>query len=76
MKQTIKVRLRDVMAVRDLVNLVSQLSCPVKLLYEDKEVDAKSIMSIFTLDLSDELTLEIDGDCSPEVMDQLAPFMQ
>ena len=71
MKENIKIRLRDVMAVKDLVNIVSQLSCPVKLIYQDQEVDAKSIMSIFTLDLSDELELEIDGDRSEEHTSEL-----
>lgn len=75
MKEIIKVRLKDVVAVRDLVHIASQLPYPVKLHYQEKEVDAKSIMSIFTLDLSDELTLEIDGDCPPELRDQLAPFL-
>lgn len=74
MKHNMKIHLADVMAVKDLVDLVSKFPGSVNLVYADKTVDAKSIMSIFTLDLTGDLQLEIDGNITPEMLESLEPY--
>ena len=53
--EKMKIHLKDVMAVKELVDLVSLLPGHADLVDGDAVVDAKSIMSIFALDLSREL---------------------
>mgnify|MGYP002556467107 CR=1 FL=1 len=73
--EKMKIHLKDVMAVKELVDLVSLLPGHADLVDGDAVVDAKSIMSIFALDLSREFELEIDGEISPEFREKIAPFL-
>ena len=73
--EKMKIHLKDVMAVKELVDLVSLLPGHADLVDGDAVVDAKSIMSIFALDLSREVELEIDGEISPEFREKIAPFL-
>ena len=73
--EKMKIHLKDVMAVKELVDLVSLLPGHANLVDGDAVVDAKSIMSIFALDLSREFELEIDGEISPEFREKIAPFL-
>lgn len=56
---TVEIRLNEVSAINDFVNKVSRLSCDVDLVRGRYVIDAKSIMGIFSLDLSKPISLII-----------------
>lgn len=47
---------------------------PMKLLSDNYNVDAHSIIGIISLDISKPMTLKIDADYSEELFNDLAPF--
>lgn len=47
---------------------------PMKLLSDNYNVDAHSIIGIISLDISKPITLKIDADYSEELFNDLAPF--
>lgn len=58
------IHLKTVERVKDFVKVVSKIECPTDLCSHDNHyiVDAKSIMGIFSLDISKPLTLIINDD--------------
>jgi phosphotransferase system HPr-like phosphotransfer protein len=61
--------------VKALVNIVSRYPFDIDLRAGRHVVDAKSIMGIFSLDLSKPVTLEVyEEDCG-ELMDEIKPFI-
>lgn len=59
---TVEIRLNEVSAINDFVNKVSRLSCDVDLVRGRYVIDAKSIMGIFSLDLSKPISLIIHDE--------------
>jgi phosphotransferase system HPr-like phosphotransfer protein len=70
--QTITVKLDTVQKVKGFVNTVAPLEGDIDLAGERYVVDAKSIMGIFSLDLSKPLTLTIHN---PATAERLVPLM-
>lgn len=64
---TVNVKLNEVSAINDFVNKVSRLSCDVDLVRGRYVIDAKSIMGIFSLDLSKPINLVIHDEETEEV---------
>ena len=64
---TVNVKLTDVSAINAFVNKVSRLSCDVDLVRGRYVIDAKSIMGIFSLDLSKPINLVIHDEETEEV---------
>jgi len=71
---TVKVSLNTVEKVKGFVNTVSPLDGDFDLVSDRYVVDAKSIMGIFSLDLSKTLTLQIHSDVE-KVLPLLAPYI-
>ena len=61
MKET-KIFLGSIEKVKDFVNEVSRLDCDVDIVSGRYVIDAKSIMGVFSLDLSKPVTLQVEND--------------
>ncbi|MDD6484976.1 MAG: HPr family phosphocarrier protein [Clostridiales bacterium] len=73
--KTFNLLLSSINDVKDFVNIVSKYDFDVDLTSGRYVVDAKSIMGIFSLDLSKPIKVEIrDEDCS-EFMDEVSKFI-
>ena len=72
--------LSSIEAVKKFVTLTNNYDFPINLATDKYKIDAKSIMGIFSLDLSKPLQIEVDdsdtGDEKPEeeFIQQLAQF--
>ncbi len=66
---TIKIRLDSIDKVKAFVNIIKQFGCDMDLVAENRRyvIDAKSIMGIFSLDLSKNLNLEIHSESTSEI---------
>ena len=70
------IRLSLVENVNKFVNIVSRYPFEMDLRAGRHVVDAKSILGIFSLDLSRPITLEIYSDECQELMKDIQPFME
>ncbi len=70
------VLLSSINDVKNFVNLVSRFDCDVDLVSGRYVVDAKSIMGIFSLDLSKPIDVEVHNDNCDELMEALKPYIQ
>ena len=73
-----KIMLRTINDVKAFVNAVTKYSFDVDLLSGRYAVDAKSIMGIFSLDLSKEIVIEVHSEECPELTDflnDIKPFI-
>lgn len=71
----ITIRLTAVNQVRDFVNLATQCDFDIDLVSGRYTVDAKSLLGIYSLDLSNPLKVVIYGDDSAEFEQGLAAYM-
>lgn len=69
------IRLSLVENVNKFVNIVSRYPFEMDLRAGRHVVDAKSILGIFSLDLSRPITLEIYSDDCQELMNDIQPFI-
>ena len=73
--KTVMIRLSTIADVRDFVNIVSGTDVDVDLVSGRYVVDGKSIMGIFSLDLSKPIDLNIHAEENvDEVLAILAPY--
>ncbi len=72
--KTTKIMLGSIMDVKEFVNIVSKCNYDVDIVSGRYVVDAKSIMGLFGLDLSKELTVQAHTDNADELFEQLAKF--
>jgi len=73
--KSISICLDTIDKVRSFVNIVSRRDGDFDLVSDRYVIDAKSIMGIFSLDLSKPLRLDIHNvDNYTEVVDELKPF--
>ena len=61
--------------VKDFVNVVSKYPYDIDLRSGRHVVDAKSILGIFSLDLSKPITLEVYSDHCDDLIEELKPFI-
>ena len=73
--KTATIRLSLVENVNKFVNIVARYPFEMDLRAGRHVVDAKSILGIFSLDLSKPITLEIYSDDCQQLMEEIAPFM-
>ncbi len=73
---TFNVLLGSINDVKNFVNIVSKYDYEIDLSSGRYVVDAKSIMGIFSLDLSKPIKVEIHSDDCKALTDELAPFVQ
>jgi len=74
--KTVKVSLNTVDKVKSFVNTVNQLDSDFDLISGRYVIDAKSIMGIFSLDLSKPIELNIHADEDIDaIVEKVTPFI-
>ena len=75
--KTVKISLNSIEKVKSFVQDITHFDCDFNLVSGDAVRDAKSIMGIFSLDLTEELDLSIhtDDDSLTEILNKLAPYL-
>ena len=73
--KSVNLRLSLVENVNQFVNIVSRYPFEMDLRAGRHIVDAKSILGIFSLDLSRPITLEIYSDDCGKLMEEIKPFI-
>ena len=73
--KSVMIRLSLVENVNHFVNIVTRYPYEMDLRAGRHVVDAKSILGIFSLDLSKPITLEIYSDDCGDLLDEIAPFV-
>ena len=75
--KTLKISLNSIDKVKSFVNEISKFDCDFDLVSGRYVIDAKSIMGIFSLDLSKpiELNVHAEGENLDAVMEKLTPYI-
>ena len=73
--KTFNLLLSSINNVKDFVNVVSKYDFDVDLTSGRYVVDAKSIMGIFSLDLSQPIKVEVHSDDCDKFMEELKDFI-
>ena len=73
--KSVMIRLSLVENVNKFVNIVTRYPFEMDLRAGRHVVDAKSILGIFSLDLSRPIALEIYGDNCEDLLKDIAPFI-
>ncbi len=73
---TFEIMLNSINDVKNFVNTVSKYDYEIDLTSGRYVVDAKSIMGIFSLDLSKPIKMEIHHPDCGDLVDELKPFIQ
>lgn len=71
---TTSIILSSIEAVKKFVTMTNSYDFPINLATDKYKIDAKSIMGIFSLDLSKPLKIEVDSDGADELIKQLQQF--
>lgn len=74
--KTFQILLSSINDVKNFVNTVSKYDFEIDLISGRYVVDAKSIMGIFSLDLSKPIALEIHNDDCDALIEEIKPFIQ
>ena len=72
--KTLNITLNSIEDVKAFVNIVSKYNYDIDLTSGRYVVDAKSIMGIFSLDLSNPIKVEIFSDECEELLNELESF--
>ncbi len=72
---TTKININTINDVKNFVNIVTRCEYDVDIVSGRYAIDAKSIMGIFSLDLSKELTLNIHSDNCAEFLDEIKSYI-
>ncbi len=72
---SVKININTINGVKDFVSIVSKCDYDVDIVSGRYAIDAKSIMGIFSLDLSKELTMNIHSDDCAELLDELKDYI-
>lgn len=74
--KSVNITLNSIEKVKQFVNLINIYNCDFDLSSGRYIIDAKSIMGIFSLDLSSPLRLDIyNDDLADEIVKALEPFI-
>ncbi len=71
----VTVSLASINDVKSFVNIVTKYDFDVDLISGRYVVDAKSIMGIFSLDLSQPIEVQVQNDDCAAFMDEIKPFI-
>ena len=70
------IKLDSMEKVKNFVNITGNFVGKIRLTSDGFSVDGKSIMGIYTLDLKNELIMDIEtGDDSSELIHELRPYI-
>ena len=72
--KSIQISLQLASSVKEFVNIVQKQAFEIDLRCDRYVVDAKSILGIFSLDLSKPINVEIHSDDCEELIKELKPF--
>ena len=72
---TVQINLNSIDKVKAFVHPVNTFNTEFDLVSGRSVIDAKSIMGIFSLDLSRPISLTIYNDDDAEIMESLKPFL-
>ena len=72
---TAKININTINDVKEFVSLVSKCNYDVDIVSGRYAIDAKSIMGIFSLDLSKTLTLNLHSDNCAEFLEEIKGFI-
>jgi phosphotransferase system HPr-like phosphotransfer protein len=72
---TTTVSLKAIDDVKNFVNTIMRFDFDIDLVSGRYAIDAKSIMGIFSLDLSKPITLEVYADHCDDLIEELKPFI-
>lgn len=73
--KTATIKINTINDVKDFVTIVTRCSYEVDIVSGRYAIDAKSIMGIFSLDLSKELELRVHSDNCDELMEELDSYI-
>ena len=73
--KTVQISLNSIDKVKSFVNDISKFDCDFDLVSGRYVIDAKSIMGIFSLDLSKAITMEIHSDDCQDFLNEIKPFI-
>lgn len=73
--KTVEISLSSINVVKDFVNIVNKYDFDIDLSSSRYVVDAKSIMGIFSLDLSKPIKMTIHSDNADQLLEEVKPFM-
>jgi phosphocarrier protein HPr len=73
--KTVQILLNTINDVKNFVNTVVKYDFDVDLISGRYAIDAKSIMGIFSLDLSKPITLEAHTDDADALLEDLKPYI-
>lgn len=71
---TTDILLSSIEAVKKFVTLANRYDFPINLRTDKYTIDAKSIMGVFSLDLSKPVTVELEGPPAENFVAELAEF--
>ncbi|MGN1059817.1 MAG: HPr family phosphocarrier protein [Clostridia bacterium] len=74
--RTFNIMLSSINDVKNFVNIVNKYNFDVDLTSGRYVVDAKSIMGIFSLDLSKPIKVEVHSEDADAFIDELKPFIE
>ena len=69
------IKLNSIKELYSFVDILNNHSGTFEIVANDYVVDAKSLMSMLSLNISKSLTLSIDSDETDDILDQLKPFI-
>ena len=69
------IKLNSIKELYSFVDILNNHSGTFEIVANDYVVDAKSLMSMLSLNLSKSLTLSFDSDETDDILDQLKPFI-
>ncbi len=72
---TAKINISTIDDVKNFVSIVTRCDYDVDIISGRYAIDAKSIMGIFSLDLSKELTLNIHSDDCSDFLDEIDKYV-
>ena len=73
--KTVVIKLKEIKDVYNFVAAVTAYPGELDIVSGRYRVNAKSVMGIFALDLTQSLNLEIFGDDTDEIIESLKPFI-
>ena len=73
--KSLNVSLASINDVKNFVNIVAKYDFDIDLVSDRYVVDAKSIMGIFSLDLTKPIGVNLHTDNADEIMEELKPYI-
>ena len=68
------IMLSSIEAVKKFVSITTKYDFQINLTTDKYKIDAKSIMGVFSLDLSKPVTLEVESDAAAEFLAEIEQF--